>query len=189
MTPIKSNLPALLPGDLVFFKTFTWLGKVIRKLTQSSGESKTEANHVGIMADSIDLIEADITVIKHPLSDYFGQNMMICIYRNTVFTIDERIRVVEKAESYIGRKYGVLKILAHMGDYFIGNRYFFRKMCKMDNYPICSWVTGWSYFKALQYRFNGLHPQFQTPDDQLDQCQNDWHCVLSWISLNQSRLQ
>jgi hypothetical protein len=71
--------------------------------------------------------------------------------------------VVVKAESYVGRKYGYLKLLAHWGDWLLQGAYVFRRLTTKDDYPICSWVVAYA-FAAAGKHFD-VEPGAATPDD------------------------
>ena len=71
--------------------------------------------------------------------------------------------VVAKAESYVGRRYGYLKILAHWADWLLQGAYVFRRLTKEDRYPICSWLVAHSFAAAGKHF--GVEPGAATPDD------------------------
>lgn len=169
----------LQPADIVIINGQTLLSKAIKRFTKSIGESRTIASHVGIGAPDGDLIEALWTVKKHKIEEQYEESInRILVYRNTEITKDDRIFVAEKALEYVGRYYGPQKILAHAIDHILFDIYLFRKLCVMDNYPICSWVVAYAY-DDIGYRF-GVEPKKATPDDIYDHIVyfSDWKKVL-----------
>ena len=81
------------------------------------------------------------------------------------------MQLVDLCYYYEGKKYGYFKIVAHALDKFIGGRYFFRRLCFMDNYPICSWLVAhvYSQLSGLQHYF-GVPNNACQPDDIEDFC-------------------
>ena len=77
------------------------------------------------------------------------------------------------ARDYLGRKYGYFKIILHAGDWILSEitrkeKYFFRKLAKNNNYPICSWLVA-HCFKKIGLYF-GINPNYCQPDDIYDFC-------------------
>ena len=82
---------------------------------------------------------------------------------------DEEIRtIVNAANGYVGRRYGVLKLVTHLGDWFLQGAYVFRRLTSDDRYPICSWLVACSFAKAGK-NF-GVEPGAASPDDIWDFC-------------------
>lgn len=131
-------------GDIVFAQSKGLVGGAIRWFTRLPGEEKTQVNHVGVMADAENIVEALARTVKRPLAEgYAGK--VVAIYRLRDLPAAQAAIVVAKAESYIGRKYGVLKVVAHAIDRFLGGRYIARRITRMDRYPMCSWLAEKSY--------------------------------------------
>ena len=164
----------LVPGDIVLVRSqgvFAWL---IRQFTRAAGENRTKVNHVGIMVDKDHVVEALQTTVKQGLGARFAGNrrFQIAIYRWKGLTDQERVAVASKAEGYVGRHYGWLKVLAHGLDRIIGGLYFFRRLAREDKYPICSWVVAYSY-RVIGKDF-GVPPNAADPDHIWDYCvEND----------------
>jgi hypothetical protein len=162
------------PCDLIFCESQTPLGRLIRFFSRGWGQPKAKAQHVlGVTVGQVIwwaiVIEALSTVVCRTLSDGYGDGKtLLTIYRPLNLTPEEKEAIAHKAESYLGRPYGYLKILAHFGDYFLGGRYFFRRLCRLDNYPICSWV--WAEAYAAAGKTFGLPPGEAQPDDMQDFC-------------------
>lgn len=158
----RGNDPYL-PADLVFFRGSEFISCAVRIFTRSWGESRSEVNHVGIIAPDGELIESLHTTIKRP----FISDEAFAVFRLEGITDDQRLAIAQTAMSYVGRRYGYAKILAHLGDWILGDRFVFRRLCRMDRYPICSWVAAWSYFKVIGYEF-GTAPKAASPDSMWD---------------------
>lgn len=147
----------LAPGDLFFTRSPTWLGWAIRLFTRSPGESRTRVNHVGVVVRGGLLSEAVVVealhhVVKRRLMAAYGppRRTPVAIYRLKGLSQDERAAIARKSESYVGRKYGYLKIGAHLGDWLLGRLagrevYAFRRLAKMDRYPTCDWLAAHVY--------------------------------------------
>ena len=72
-------------------------------------------------------------------------------------------KIVEKAEAYVGRRYGWPAIVAHFLDWLFQGAYFFRRIIGGDKYPICSWVVAHAY-KEVGLHF-GVEARAASPDD------------------------
>lgn len=152
-----------LPGDVVLTKGM-W---IIRWGTQHTGEGKTLFAHAGIGYDESVFIEAKWRVVKTPwssLPDRGGQ-----VWRYIPFTDEQRKAIADKAADYLGRKYGWWKIVLQGIDCILGKLlctdvYLMRRLGFMDKYPICNWVTSFSYKKAVSYLF-GKPANVVNPDD------------------------
>jgi len=178
----------LMPGDLLFFRGRQWISGAIRWATRSRGEDRTWANHVGGVGtggtpDKSSSIEALWKVKEQPfLKAIEGADVQV--WRKRDLPKGERYELAVHARSYLGRKYGPLKIVAHLCDavlskIFGGNPYVFRRLSKMDNYPVCYWVWSFAYFRSIGYRF-GSDPYNTSPDDMHDWCKSrpwEWERV------------
>jgi hypothetical protein len=86
--------------------------------------------------------------------------------------------MIEKAEYYEGKQYAFWEITFHALDRIMNNSYFFRRLIKHDDYPICSWLVAYVYDRILSYHFNDLSPNAAQPDDILDDCVDcDWEFI------------
>ena len=167
---INKNKMYLLPGDIVLTRSNGTIGKLIRVFTKSGNESETMVNHVG-MVDTTSylcdatMVEAVDKVRVRKILEYYGSNTGIeyAIYRPTFLDHYRRKIVIDKLNSYVNKNYGYLKIVTHFLDYCIGGKYFFRKLAKSDDYPICSWVVAYAY-DSIGFKF-GVDPQEASPDD------------------------
>ena len=172
----------LRPGDIVCERSPGWLGAAVRWFTKGPHEAPTRVNHVGLSMDSDRMIEAlwrvRLTRIKP------GPN--IEVWRNVEMWQSYGVTLAMIAMRYLGRRYGVLKILAHAVDALMTKTlgrevYLARRLCRMDRYPICSWVVAYTY-QAMQlpgrYAF-GVPPNMASPDDIHDYvtASNEWKMV------------
>lgn len=172
----------LMEGDIVFTQSPTFLGKLIRMFTRESGESKTEANHCGIVTNagsfrsgdfpSAMIVEALHKVEHHSLrKSYADTDVQLSIYRPINLSYSEKWKVMVQAESYIGKTYGYGKIILHFLDWVIGNRQFFRRLVVLERYPICSYLVAKSY--SIIGKDFGVKAKIASPDDILDFCQQN----------------
>ncbi len=162
------NGPMLIPCDIFFTRGAGKLSKMIRYCTRSKGESPTIANHVGLIAypgcgRQARAIEALWTVKFHRLSEQYGADDELCVFRPRNLATAELDAIYAKACEFINRKYGYGKIALHALDYLIGGRYFFRRVGRVDNYPICSYLVAEAYGSAgLHF---GVADNAASPDD------------------------
>lgn len=173
------------PADLIFFKSRSLLGRLIRYFSTTPGEEKTFPNHVGGFSDPHNIIEALFKTIKRPFNVNDEKDRMeIYRYRGPIPFEDLNV-VVDKADDYIGRTYGFGKLITHMLDAIIvkiikKEVFFFRKINHLDRYPICSWVWAFAYYIASGGHINfGVPPEYATPDDMHDHVKlsDEWDLV------------
>jgi hypothetical protein len=152
-------------ADIVLTRSNTWLGRSIRFMSTHLGDSKSQVNHCGIMVTPTLIVEALNTVKRRPLIDAYGvpSKQLLAVYRPRNLTGEESVRVVMKANSYVGRTYGYLKIVAHALDWVLQGAYVFRRMAGVDKYPICSWVVAHAY--GVVGKYFGVAPGAATPAD------------------------
>lgn len=171
----------LIKGDVVGVCGDNAISNLIKIFERSPREKMSVIAHVGVI--STDAYLENAMIIESLANGTVERNFSV--YKRAKFYIlrDRNLfpvyadKVVEKAKSYIGRKYGFFKIAAHFGDYFLGGKYFFRKLCKMDKYPICSWVVAHAY-ASIGVRFLKLDPDMVQPDDIWDYAeQAKWEIV------------
>lgn len=163
----------LKPADIVFTRSTHKLGGIIRRLTRSRGESKTETNHVGIVVlegteQTATIVEALWSVKRHTLgASYGGSRDEVAVYRPINLTARDRRTIVATAEKYVGKPYGPLKLVLHALDAPFGTN-LFRRLAVLDGFPICSYVVAAAYAKA-GYHF-GVSTKAAQPDDIWDFC-------------------
>lgn len=160
---------ALQPGDIFLTRGDSFISKAIRFFSRSGGESRTVANHTGLVVYpgsiyNADIVEALTTVKRRRFSVYSkAKTTDVWVFRPVSLTDKELLVISERARGYVGKKYGYLKIAAHFVDWCLGGRYVARRFVSMDNYPICSWVVAQAYSDA-GYTF-GVAAGAASPDD------------------------
>lgn len=166
------------PADVVLTRGTRWIFRAIRFFTRSVGESRTQVNHAGIITRSgwiynrsrlAWITEALSRVKCHPLVEkYGGSTSEVAIFRAKNLIEEERLIVAAKAESYIGAKYGFLKLAAHLADWALQGAYVFRRLTRSKNYPICSWLVAQAF--AEVGKDFGVAAGAASPDDIWDFC-------------------
>ncbi len=158
------------PADIFLTQGTGFISQAIRVFTRSVGESRTRVNHVGLLVTPGTLretvaVEALSKVVRRTLWDGYGppSTTKVAIYRPMNLTEAELDRIVNAAEGYVGRDYGYLKIAAHLADWALMGAYVFRRLARMDDYPICSWLVAHCYAKAD--KTFGVAPGAASPDD------------------------
>jgi len=116
------------------------------------GESRTKVNHVGIVVEGGAIEEAVVVealsrVKRHRLVTRYGSNGKdeVAIYRPLNIPGEDIAAIVRKAETYVGCKYDYSEVLLHLADWFLLGAYVFRRLGRMNPYPICSWVVADAY--------------------------------------------
>lgn len=155
-------------GDVVLVRGSGFLSRAIRFFTRSVGESRTSVNHVGvIVSDGSDpvIVEALRTVQAARLSVAYPPNPKewVAVYRPTNIPEADLIRIGDFARAQIGKSYGYLKLVLHALDWALLGAYVFRRLGRMENYPICSWLVAHAYASA-GYDF-GVDDDAASPDD------------------------
>ena len=159
----------LLPGDIFLTRGTGWKSRLVRFFSRHIGESRTLVNHVGIVVRFGDVqkalvVEALSKVRRHTLGRrYAGTPHQVGIYRPC--NVSGRM-IAKKAESYVGRKYGTLKLVAHFLDWCLQGAYVFRRLAFMKQYPICSFLVAHACAE-VGITF-GVAPAEAEPDDILD---------------------
>jgi hypothetical protein len=159
----------LQPGDVMLSRSRGIVGWAIATFTRHIGESRTKATHSAVVVEGGPLraaviVEALSTVKRHRLWDrYAGSNKEVALFRPLNLSDAQIASVAAKAESYVGRPYGYLKIVAHWADWLLQGAYVFRRLTNEDRYPICSWVVAHAFAAAGKHF--GVDPGAATPDD------------------------
>jgi hypothetical protein len=159
----------LQPGDIFLTRGNRFLSRAIRFFTRHVGESRTKVNHVGIVVQGGPLEEAVVvealrTVVRHELIDeYGGERDEVAVFRPARLGPAQLQRIVLEANDYVGRSYGYGKIVLHALDWVLQGAYVFRRLGRMDAYPICSWLVAQAY-GTVGVHF-GVAPGAASPDD------------------------
>lgn len=161
----------LQPGDIFLTRGTSLQSQLIRFFSRHIGESRTLVNHVGIVVEEGDeytamVVEARSRVLRHTMGEaYAGTSHSVAVYRPVT---SERLRgyIARSAEEYVGRPYGWLKIGLHALDWALLGAYAFRRLGKMDYYPICSYLVADACADAGVHF--GMSKDRAEPDDILD---------------------
>ncbi len=160
----------LQPADILLTRGRGWLARAIRFFTRSFGEARTKVSHVAVVVEAgppeeAVIVEALSRVKRHPLWARYGPpaDVEVAVFRPLGIDGAQARAVVEAAEGYVGRPYGYLKIAAHLADWALLGVYAFRRLARMDDYPICSWLVAHA-FKRAGIEF-GTAPGAASPDD------------------------
>jgi hypothetical protein len=167
----------LLPCDVMLARNQTALNKAIRFFTRNAGEPETIAAHCGVIVGpgedlAASVIESNAITRRRTLKEGYGSNdTELCVFRPLNLTDAEKRLILAKAETFVGKKYGVLKLGLHLADWFLDGAYVFRRLGRMDRYPICSYTVARS-FQAAGKDF-GVSDYAASPDDIWDFCVNN----------------
>ena len=175
-------------GDVVHVQGRGLLGGAVRFFSRGWKERPSWASHSAMVlrvGEEVEIIEALWKTVIRPITAYRGKKSRLLVCRKPGGIDDEkREEMVKKAEYYEGKPYGFWEIAFHALDRLVNNAYFFRRLIKDDDYPICSWLVAYVYDRVLGYRF-GTPPNAAQPDDILDHCVDyDWEFV--WADSNET---
>jgi len=166
---VPNVCPRLQTGDIVCFGDQSWLSRSIKWFTRQGSEEETKCSHVGVMYDRDRVCEAlarvVITAVKVRLTGGWRE-----VYRPIGLRRAVKLAIRAQCDYYKGKKYGWWKNIAQAADGLIGGRYFFRRLLRMDNYPICSWLVAWVFERCAGEGYFGVVPNAATPDDIHDAC-------------------
>ena len=178
----KDRLPKFLAGDIISFAgSRDWYGILSRWLERSPGEGPTYSVHTAQFLDAGSYLELDIVgkirstpeiLKKHQAHDTWHRRGFE-VWRCRTLTEEQREALTSQALAYLGERFGMAKFVTHLLDGLITKVarkqiFFFRRLNHNQRYPICSWITAFSYDRAIGYRF-GVPPECADPD-QID----DW---------------
>ena len=175
---IRDQLPVFLAGDIVLFAgRRDFYGRLSRWIMRTSGEGPTYAVHTAQFLDSSSYLELDIVgkiratpeILRKRQSHDLWQRRGFEIWRCQSLTEEQREAVTCRARDYLGATFGMAKFFTHLLDGLINKAisrdvYFFRRLNHDQRYPICSWITAFSYDRALHYQF-GVPPECADPDE------------------------
>lgn len=162
--------PPLKAGDVFLTRGKGLISWAIRKLTRGIGEKRTEVNHAGLIVqggpvEEAIAVEALIRVKRHPLWSQYGPPSadLVAVYRPKNLTAAEIDKIARAAEKYVTEDYGVIRLAAHLADWFLLGAYAFRRIVPKGKYPICSWLVAESFSKAG--KDFGVEAGEASPDD------------------------
>jgi len=176
-----TGLPEFLGGDIVLFAARDdWYGVFSRWLMRTRGEGPTYAVHTAQFLDPGRYLELEIVgkirVTSAILTKRFAldtwQRRGFEVWRCRALTKEQRAALTRQALTYVGASFGWAKFVTHLLDGVITKLagrevLFFRRLNHDQRYPICSWITAFSYDHALHYQF-GVPPECADPDQIAD---------------------
>jgi hypothetical protein len=176
-------------GDVIHVQNRGLLSKLILLFSRANEEKPSWASHSAMVlhvGEQIEIIEALWKTVIRPITAYKGTKAKLIICRKKPdIEEQQKQKMIEKAEYYKGKQYDVLHIVLHALDRLLNNSYFFRRLIKDNDYPICSWLVAYVYDRILSYHFNDLPPNAAQPDDILDHCvDNNWEFI--WADSSRS---
>jgi hypothetical protein len=169
---VTQGIPEFLPGDVILCAgKHDVPGVLTRWATQAHDERPTYAVHTAQFLDARIVIEmcADVRVVKTRSSRKFLQRRKAFeVWRCRSLTAAQRQAVSRTALAYLGRKFGWSKLVTYLLDGLVNKVmhkeiFFFRRLNHDQRYPICSWITAFSYDQAVHYQF-GVPPECADPD-------------------------
>ena len=169
------EIPEFMPGDIILCPGKRDVpGVLTRWATQSHDERPTYAVHTAQFLGARRVIELqrDGVVKKRSTEEFLRMRSAFEVWRCSLLTLSQRQAVTRKSLEYLGRKFGWSKLVTHLLDGLVNKIthkevFFFRRLNHDQRYPICSWITAFSYDRALHYRF-GVSPECADPDQIYD---------------------
>jgi hypothetical protein len=124
--------------------------------------------HTAQFLDADTVIEMAASVKTRSTQELLQLRNAIEVWRCRSLTPTQRQTVSDTARAYLGRKFGWSKLVTHLLDGLVNKLvqkpiFFFRRLNHDQRYPICSWITAYSYDRAVHYQF-GVPPQCADPD-------------------------
>jgi hypothetical protein len=163
------EIPKFMPGDVILCPGRRAVPHLLtRWVTESPDEHPTYAVHTAQFLSAHRIIEMEAIVKKRGLKEFFQMRKAFEVWRCRSLTPAQRRAVALKSLEYLGKKFGWSKLFTHLLDSLVNKAvhrqvFFFRRLNHDQRYPICSWITAFSYDRALRYRF-GVPPECADPD-------------------------
>jgi hypothetical protein len=182
---VSRQIPAFMPGDVIVCPGRLFLRhRLTRWVSRSHDELPTYAVHTAQFLGARRVIEMDMVVKKRTTSEFLRIRGTFEVWRCDSLTPSQRRAVSRKSLEYLGRKFGWSKLVTHLLDGVVNKVvhrqvYFFRRLNHDQRYPICSWITAFSYDRALHYQF-GAPPECADPDqihDWICSHPEEWVCI------------
>lgn len=185
-------------GDILGYAGGSWISKVVRWFEKGYNEKPSFLSHCGIfISDTNDLSNALViealmpagVVVRGFLNSYKDDLKNCYILRPKNISQEQRETIVRTAKLFLGDKYGVAKIIPHAIDGLLAKVLrkrdfrFFRNLCQIDDFPICSYLVARSYAEAdLDF---GIKYSFATPDDIWDfaETNKDKYSIIKFLNL------
>lgn len=165
----SQEIPVFMPGDIILCPGKRIIPHILtRWATQARGERPTYAVHTAQFLSARRIIEMQAVVKKRSTKEFLQMRNAFEVWRCNSLTGSQREAVSRKSLEYLGRKFGWSKLATHMLDGLVNKIvhrqvFFFRRLNHDQRYPICSWITAFSYDRAVHYRF-GVPPEGADPD-------------------------
>jgi hypothetical protein len=166
---ISKQIPMFMPGDIILCPGKRVMPHILtRWATQARDERPTYAVHTAQFLSAHKIIEMEAVVKKRSMKAFFQLRKAFEVWRCNSLTLSQRQAISRKSLEYLGRKFGWPKLFTHLLD-GLANKvvhkqvFFFRRLNHDQRYPICSWITAFSYDRALHYQF-GVPPECADPD-------------------------
>ncbi len=170
-------LPAFVAGDLISFAgRGDWYGRLSRWIMRTAGEGPTYSVHTAQFLDAGRYLEFDITVKIKATGEILRQHQAHDMWERRGFEVwrcqgltdTQRQAITQQALKYLGAKFGFTKVFTYTLDGLLNKLvgrevFFFRRLNHDQRYPICSWITAFSYDRAVHYQF-GVPPECADPD-------------------------
>lgn len=172
------QLPRFLAGDIILFAgRRDWYGIASRWVMRIPGESPTYAVHTAQFVDADRYLELDLVgklrateeILKKRQARDTWRGKGFEVWRCRSLTVEQQEAVTQQALAYLGTRFGMAKVVTHLLDGLLSKVvrkevFFFRRLNHDQRYSICSWITAFSYDRALHYRF-GVPPECADPDE------------------------
>ena len=171
---VSQQIPRFMPGDVIVCPGRRHPPHVLtRWVSRSHDERPTYAVHTAQFLGAHKVIEMDMVVKKRTTREFLRMRRAFEVWRCSTLTPSQRRAVSGKSLDYLGRKFGWYKLVTHLLDGVVNKVshrqvYFFRRLNHDQRYPICSWITAFSYDRAVHYHF-GVPPECADPDQIHDQ--------------------
>lgn len=167
----------LKPADVILTRGYNLLSKAIIIVLRLFQKDEVNFNHALMVCDGNVGIEAGKKIQYVDLEHTFENVEAYKILRRVDLTDEQRRKIVKKAEKFIGREYGYLRLIMQLFDQ-IFNTNWFTKRLKFRNH-ICSGLVAWAYFVVRKIKFNSVPWKSCEPDDIDDESEksNLWKII------------
>jgi uncharacterized protein YycO len=167
-------------GDIFCYNSPHLIGKAIKWAEKGYSEASSKVSHCGLFVNEGSLQNVNVVEALFPQGvtyrrfwNAYADNLKnVYILHSLNLTSRERLKISNYAISNVGEPYGVLKLLPHLADGVLAKLLhrrdfqFFRAACKIDTFPICSYLVARAY--DVVGKDFGIKFSFATPDDIMD---------------------
>jgi len=174
-------------GDIVHVQGDNFVSRDIRRSERSPGEGISWASHTEhvLIAAADGAVDMSVNGGRPrviPFTFWRGRGRVLVTRKPGGLAAGEKEGVIGSASGALwqGLGYGWIKLVAHKGDWWLSQSplarwlhlppVLFRRLCCLDDWPICSYDTARRYWDVCRIRFNGLDYRVVQPDDILDHC-------------------